>query len=108
MKINSTFRKHLFLVLTVSLLCVPSGCKKQQPPKPELPKVTVTRPVQKRVRSYYDYTGSIEAIDTADIRARVEGFLGQCYFKDGAYVKEGDLLFSIEKDMFKANVVQAQ
>lgn len=108
MKIKSTSRKYLFLIFAVSLLCIPSGCKKQQHPKPEPPKVTVTTPIQKPVRSYYDYTGTIEAIEAADIRARVEGFLDQCSYEDGAYVKEGDLLFSIEKDMFKANVVQAQ
>jgi RND family efflux transporter MFP subunit len=108
MKIDATFKKPLFLILSVSLLCVPSGCKKQPPSKPEPPKVTVTTPVQQRVQAYYDYTGTIEAIEAADIRARVEGFLDRCYYEDGAYVNKGDLLFSIEKDMFKANVVQAQ
>jgi multidrug efflux system membrane fusion protein len=40
--------------------------------------------------------------------ARIEGFLTSIHFKDGDYVKKGDLLFLIEQDIYKAKVQQAE
>jgi len=92
----------------IILLSFFSGCKKQAPPAPVPPEVTVTTPVQQNVRRYYDITGNTEAIQSVDILARVEGFLEKIHFEDAADVKEGDVLFTIEQDVFKANVDQAQ
>ncbi len=48
----------------------------------------------------------IQAVSQVDILARVEGFLEALHFREGQEVKKGDLLFSIEKDLFKAQVDQ--
>lgn len=65
--------------------------------------VTVqARPVAKG----YEFIGRIQAITRVDLLARVEGFLEALHFREGQEVKKGDLLFSIEKDMFKAQVDQ--
>jgi len=54
------------------------------------------------------FVGRIEAIERVDIRARVTGFLEKVEFKDGDRVKEGALLYRIEKGPFEAAVQQAK
>src|SRR5260221_12141190 len=60
--------------------------------------VTVAKPQVKDLRPSITFTGRIEAIDKVDLRARIEGFLEKRLFTEGADVKEGDLLFTIEKE----------
>ena len=55
-----------------------------------------------------EFVGRIEAIERVDIRARVTGFLQEVLFKEGDFVKEGDVLYRIEPDTFQAAVQQAQ
>ena len=105
---QTTHQTRIPVLLMVTLFSVFGGCKKSPPPAPETPEVTVTRPEQKNVRRYYDMTGNTEAIQSADILARVEGFLEKIHFQDGDDVNEGDVLFTIEQDVFKANVEQAR
>ena len=54
------------------------------------------------------FVAKIEAKDQVDVRARVTGFLTKRLFKEGDFVKEGQLLFEIEKDQFKASVHNAE
>ncbi len=82
---------------------------------PPPPKVTVAQPIQKPVTEYLEFTGNIAAVQTVELRARVEGYLEQVLFEDGDLVKKGDLLFQIEQapyiaavDQAKANVARAQ
>jgi RND family efflux transporter MFP subunit len=76
------------------------------PPPP--PSVTVARPVVKAIRELDDFIGRFEAVDQVDVRARVTGYLDQVHFTDGADVKEGDLLFTIDRRTAQASVEQAQ
>ena len=54
------------------------------------------------------YVGRVEASRTVDIVARVEGYLAERKFTEGSFVKKGDLLYVIEKDLYQASVNQAQ
>lgn len=96
----------LFAGIAFSVLF--TACEKKQPSLPPPPEVTVTRPLQQDVRRYYDLTGTIESVESVDILARVEGFLEKVHFKDGDEVQQDDVLFTIEQDVFKANVAQAK
>jgi len=67
------------------------------------------------VIDYDEYVGRFVAVDTVEIRARVSGYLDRIDFTDGQMVKQGDLLFSIDKrpfqtalDQAKANLAQAR
>ncbi len=51
-----------------------------------------------------EYVGHVEAIQAVDIRARVEGFLQEVRFREGARVRSGDVLYVIEQDLYKARV----
>ncbi|MHC4927232.1 MAG: efflux RND transporter periplasmic adaptor subunit [Planctomycetota bacterium] len=72
------------------------------------PKVTVENPVTQEIQPYYDFTGNTAAIESVDIRARVTGFLQEIHFGDGDMVNKGDVLFTIEPDIFEAHVAQAK
>lgn len=84
------------------------GCKKSQVPAVPPPTVTVAHPIQKKVTLHWEFTGNTQAVAEVDIRARVEGFLKSIEFDDGDFVKEGDLLFVIEPDLYDVQVSQAQ
>jgi RND family efflux transporter MFP subunit len=55
-----------------------------------------------------EYAGRMEAIQSVDLRARVEGFLEQVAFQEGSDVKAGDLLFVIEQAPYRARLNEAQ
>ena len=57
------------------------------PPPP--PKVTVSQPVLRSVVDYLEFTGNTQAINTVELRARVQGYLEKVYFKDGDRGKKG-------------------
>ena len=108
MKKTTCQKWMLGLLATVISLGLFSGCREKPPVQPPGPEVTVARPLQKNVRRYYDMTGNTESVEAVDILARVEGFLEKVHFEDGQDVKKGDVLFTIEQDVFKANVLQAK
>lgn len=77
----------------------------QQPPAAP-PGVVVEKVERQNVRPSEDFTGRVKAINKVDLRARVTGFLQQRKFTEGQDVKEGDLLFVIEKASYQADVDQ--
>ncbi len=87
-----------------------TGCTQQPIPETsaELLVVPVSRPVQRRITEFMDYTGRTAAINSVDIRPRVTGYLVKMPFKEGADVKEGELLFQIDPRPYQSLVDQAQ
>lgn len=75
------------------------------PPPP--PEVTVSHPTQQSVTNYAQHTGTTRAVESVDLRARVRGFLKEQKFRDGAEVKEGDLLLVIDEEPFQVQVAVA-
>lgn len=53
-------------------------------------------------------SGRAGAFQTADIRPRVGGVIKQIAFKEGSFVKSGDLLYKIDDDTYQASVAEAQ
>jgi membrane fusion protein (multidrug efflux system) len=72
------------------------------------PAVTVVKVVAEDVRPTTTFTGRVEAKEKVDLRARIDGFLEKRLFTEGNDVKEGDLLFVIEKGLYQAAVDQDQ
>jgi RND family efflux transporter MFP subunit len=68
------------------------------------PLVTVAAATLEDVNPAAEYVGHIEAIQAVDVRARVEGFLEQVNFKEGDFVKAGDVLYLIEQAPYQAKV----
>lgn len=72
------------------------------------PSVTVTTVASRDVAAQRVYVGRVNAITTVNLVARVEGTLEARKFKEGSFVKKGDLLFLIEQTAYKAAVTQSQ
>ncbi len=79
----------------------------QQPEPAALPVGTVAA-ARKPIARSTDFVGRIEAINRVDVHARVTGYLEAVLFKEGEFVKEGQPLYQIEKDLFQASVDEAQ
>src|SRR5262245_15875362 len=99
------------LTLAVALL-ISAGCKTKsaehanaQPPPPAVVVAAVT---QKTVPIYSEFVGQTRADNTVELRARVEGILQKVYFREGAPVKKGQLLFTIDKRPFDAALQSAK
>jgi len=88
-----------------------AGCGQGQPPgsgPPPPPTVTVAKPVERGIVDQDEYVGRFVAVDSVEVRARVSGYLDQIHFRDGQMVKQGDLLFTIDKRPFQNTVAQAR
>jgi membrane fusion protein, multidrug efflux system len=73
-----------------------------------LPQVSVMRPVQREVREQLDLSGTVAPSATVTLIARVQGVLKEIGFADGAYVKQGQVLFRIEPDTYRAQLTYDQ
>jgi multidrug efflux system membrane fusion protein len=76
------------------------------PAKP--PALPVSLPVQRNVTDYFDFTGQTKAVQSVDIIPLVSGYLVEMPFREGAEVKQGDLLFVVDRRPYKAQLDQAQ
>jgi membrane fusion protein (multidrug efflux system) len=98
-------RSFAIAALFVSL----GGCKPTQqassaPPPPAAVGVALAQ--MKGVTPSFDFIGRVKAVNTVQLRGRVEGFLEKVLFKEGQNVKTGDLLYQIEKTQYQAAVDQ--
>src|SRR6195952_5505406 len=93
------------IALTLVLL---TGCEQNTFVPPPPPKVEVAVPVQRAVTTYFDATGNAAAIKNVDLVARVQGFLQSINYEDGAFVKQGTTLFTIEPETYKLKLEQTQ
>lgn len=90
-------------------MLVVSACGERNvyaPPPP--PQVTVSRPVRQPVTDYLEFTGNTQAINTVQLRARVQGYLEKVFFQDGDQVKKGQMLFLIQQNTYEAKLQQAE
>jgi len=74
---------------------------------PPPPKVVAMKPVKQEVSQIFEEIGQIEAINKADVTARVEGELQKREFIEGSYIEKDDILFLIEKDTYEAALDKA-
>jgi RND family efflux transporter MFP subunit len=85
------------------------GCKKSNtyvaPPPPQ---VSVDAPLQHDVQRHIETTGNVNPLNSVDLVARIQGFLYSQNYTDGAMVKKGATLFTIEPPPYFAQLQQAQ
>src|SRR5438045_2720023 len=72
-----------------------AGCEK---PKPQMqtPEVTVAPVVDREVTDWSEFTGHFEPVQSVEVRPRVTGFIQHVSFPEGAFVKQGDVLLTID------------
>ena len=95
------------LALCSALSTANMGALAQTPAAPP-PAVLVQPAALQEMTSQRDFLGRVHASDKVDLRARVEGFLEKRLFTEGGFVKEGELLFQIDKAPFQAEVEQRE
>ena len=99
---------QLFICLTSVLILASCADKKPAaPPTPPPARVTVQE-VKLSDAVYYDeYPATISPLNQVELRPQVNGFITGVYFKDGDRVKKGQLLYSIDQQLYAANYQQA-
>lgn len=65
------------------------------------------QPVAREIVEWDEYIGRLEAPETVEIRARVNGYLDKVHFKEGKEVKKGDLLFTFDRRPYQAEFDRA-
>ena len=70
--------------------------------------VTVAPPLLKHIKTWDEYPGRFEALARVELRPRVSGYVDQVNFKEGSTVKQGDLLFTLDKRPFEIAVEAAK
>lgn len=100
-------KKKIFYFLFLFLSCL-SSCKYINSSKNNIPVVKVQKPLTKVQALKYHYIGIIKSIRNVTIKARVDGYLEERYFKDGDYIKEDQLLYRIDERPYQAQLLYAQ
>lgn len=85
------------------------GCSKgQEAPAQGAPPVTVAAPLSQQVVDWDEFTGRFEAPRSVDVRARVGGYIQSVHFKDGDFVRQGQLLFTLDPRPAQAALASAR
>jgi RND family efflux transporter MFP subunit len=77
-------------------------------PAPAAPTVEFVHPLRKKIISWNEFNGRLEAVESIEVRARVGGMLEKVHFTDGQNVNIGDLLFTIDSKPFAAEAKAAR
>ncbi len=109
MKISAT----IFLYIPAFVLLPMMGCSNKdavQAAKPQMPSapVKIATVASRTMPVALQAIGNVEAISTVTIKAQISGQLVGVHFKEGDFVKKGQLLFSIERPPFEAALRQAE
>lgn len=96
----------LLLTLFILASCASKNNQPQQGPPPAVP-VTVAMVTSTNAVYYDQFPGTVNALDQINLTAQVSGYITGINFKDGQHVKKGQLLYSIDAQIYKANYNQA-
>ena len=99
--------RHI-LPLVISAIILSACQKPAPPPPPRKPVVMVTEAKQEEVDIYKTLIATVDGSQNTDVKAQVSGYLLTIAYKEGAPVKKGDLLFSIDPRPFQTSVDKAK
>ena len=85
------------------------GCsQRSEAQAPPAPSVTVSVPLLQTVQDWDEFTGRFEATQSVEVRARVGGYIQAVHFRDGDYVRRGQLLFTLDPRPAQAALASAR
>src|SRR5215467_10326886 len=106
--VSSAALAAIVTVLTMGPGCGDKGTTKVAANALPPPAVVVAEVAQKTVPIYAEFVGQTKAQESVDLKARVAGILEKIHFKEGTPVKNGELLFSIDKSPYEAALQSAK
>ena len=80
----------------------------QPPGAPQAIPVSVATVASQEVAAWDEFSGRLEAVERVDVRARVSGAVQSVHFREGALVKAGELLITIDPAPYQAEVDRAE
>lgn len=100
----------LFVILAAFAVArtLQRGVEQKKATQPPVRPVLVAKVISKDVPIYLDEIGTCAAYETVQVQAQVSGKIMQRHFQDGADVKKGDLLFTIDPAPYQAALDQAK
>src|SRR5258706_7975621 len=105
---NDSLMTRLVLVIGLATLAgLNAGCSSSSSAQPKAraaAEVSVAEVICKQIGDSDEFTGRLEAVNAVEVRPRVSGYLQSVHFKEGAIVRQGDLLFQIDPRPFQAEV----
>jgi membrane fusion protein, multidrug efflux system len=103
---NAKPARVMLAIALATLAGVNAGCSSSaQPNKAPAPvEVNVAEVICKQLGDSDEFTGRLEPVHSVEVRPRVSGYLQSVHFKEGAIVRQGDLLFQIDPRPFQAEV----
>ncbi|HET7230754.1 MAG TPA: efflux RND transporter periplasmic adaptor subunit [Longimicrobium sp.] len=84
-----------------------AACGKPAPPPPQAPPVTVAAALTRQVSDFDEFTGRVAPVNQVEVRPRVSGFVRRVAFREGAEVRQGDVLFEIDPRPYQDDVARA-
>jgi membrane fusion protein, multidrug efflux system len=90
------------------ILVMFAGCDNKENDDVKPPQVVIAKVRSQKITESTTIVGEVAAKNKVSLRARVIGFLEKRNFREGSFVKKGDLLFQIEKTKYQAEVESAR
>lgn len=92
-----TLRRSCFMLMALPIIMLLAfGCNRQDASPPPPTKVVAVKVERRDIPIYQDFVGQVYGLQDIAIRARVEGVLEAMHFKEGTFVKKGQLLYTID------------
>ncbi|HEY2171333.1 MAG TPA: efflux RND transporter periplasmic adaptor subunit [Candidatus Angelobacter sp.] len=105
-------RNYIFHTSLAALLLLAAGCSNKEAVQAAKPiaaaPVRIATVASRTMPVELQAIGNVEAISTVTIKAQISGQLVGVHFKEGDFVKKGQLLFTIERPPFEAALRQAE
>ncbi len=98
------WKKALRASLLLTVLSVYGCTRNETTTTPSPIRVQTKQVISKNVPIEIDSFGTLSAYENVDIKAQVSGQIKRIYFKEGSFIKKGELLISIDDETFKANL----
>src|ERR1041384_1167385 len=97
-------KNPLYILVLISFVL--QSCSEDKSFKNEYPEFTVTTLALIDTTSYTEYSAEIHAIQNVELRAKVSGYLDEIHVDEGQFVKQGQLLFSLNDLEYKEGLAK--
>lgn len=90
------------------VLLLLAGCGAPPPAPPAPPEVTVAQPLMRDITEWDEFTGRLAAVESVEVRSRIDGYVQTVAFTEGALVRQGELLVLIDPRPYEAALERAR